>query len=406
MKKIFFLSLSAGFLFSCNNSTDKKDESTAIKGIDRSYLDTTISPADDFYMYANNGWIKNASIPASEAYWGTIMELRDNVLAKVKSTLDSASAKTNAPKGSNEQLAGDFYASGLDSAKVEQSGIAPLKESLERINDLKDKSQTADLAAYLHSHLISVLFSCSVDPDSRKSDVVVTGLWQGGLSLPDRDYYFRKDEHSVEIRQKYVAHVKNVFVLMGEDEATAQKDAESVMALETALAKVSWTNVENRDPVKTYNKKSVNELAKLCPAFNWVDFFNKTGIHEIDSIVIGQPSFFAGLNSVLVSTSLDNLKKYCAYGLVDELSPRLSSAFVNESFDFYDHTLSGVKAIKPRWKRILSATDRALEDAVGKLFVDKYFPAEAKQHVNEMVDDLIAAYKDRIKTRDWMSDST
>jgi putative endopeptidase len=178
------------------------------------------------------------------------------------------------------------------------------------------------------------------------------------------------------------------------------------MKIETSLASSSWTNVENRDPIKTYNKKSVKDLGVICPEFNWTDYFNATGIKNIDSVVIGQPSFFTGMNTAISSTSLDDWKKYFSFRLTDAMASKISSPFENERFDFYERTLSGVKKMKPRWKRVLAATDRSLGDALGKIFVEKYFPIEAKKRVTEMVDNLIAVYKDRIKTRDWMSDST
>jgi len=407
MQKILFISIGIIFLFSCKNAADKNSGNTASgKGIDKSYLDTTFKPGDDFYMYANNGWLKSATIPPSEYAWGSFNLLQNQVLDKLHSILDSAASKTNAVKGSNEQLAGDYYASGMDSAKIEQAGISPLKDALDKIYAVKDKKELSTLTAQLHSQLIAELFMIYIDQDAKKSDVMIVSLNQGGIGLPDRDYYSRTDDRSKNIREKYVNHIKNVLLLMGENSANAAAGAASIMKLETQLALASWTNVENRDPVKTYNKKSVKDLAKLCPAFDWSVYFDKAGIHNIDSVVIGQPSFFTGLSKMLTSSSLDELKKYFAYGLVDDMSPRLSSAFVNEYFDFYDRTLSGVKEMKPRWKRVLTATDRALGDALGKLFVDKYFPAEAKQRVTEMVNNLIAAYKERIKSRDWMSDST
>ncbi len=409
MKKALFISIAASifFLISFKFVSDKKDGNIPpVKGIDKTYLDTTFKPVDDFYMYANNGWLKKATIPPSEYAWGTINLLQDEVLKKLHSILDEAASKPGSPKGSNVQLAGDFFASGMDSSKIEKAGISPLKEYLDGVNALKDKKELCTLTSKLHSRLIEVLFSSSVDQDARKSDRMVTSLSQGGLGLPDRDYYSRTDDRSKNIREKYVVHIKNVLLLMGENEATAKTDADSIMKFETALALVSWTRVENRDPVKTYNKKSLKELESLCSAFDWAVYFDKAGIHGIDSVVIGQPSFFSGLGNIISATSLDVIKKYCAYGLVDELSPFLSASFVNEHFDFYDHTLSGVKVMKPRWKRVLAATDRALGDALGKIFVDKYFPAEAKKRVTEMVNNLIAVYKERIKSRDWMSDST
>ncbi|MFI5163823.1 MAG: M13 family metallopeptidase [Bacteroidia bacterium] len=407
---VFFLFITAALLSavtSCSGPGNNASESNAnVKGIDKSYLDTTNKPGDDFYAYANNGWLQKTTIPPSEASWGTFNILRDEVYGKSKEILEAAAGNKNAAKGSNEQLIGDYYASGMDSTAIEKAGLDPLKEELAKINAVKDKKEFGALMGEMHKHFVFDMFSPEVGQDARKSDREVVILNQGGLGLPDRDYYTRQDDKSKMVREKYVAHINNVLKLMGEKEDMAKKDADAIMKLETLLATASWTAVENRDPIKTYNKKGLHDLEKMCPAFNWADYFDKAGIHIIDSLVISQPPFFTELNKTISSTSLDTWKIYFSYSLVDDMSPRLSSAFENEHFDFYDHTLNGIKQMKPRWKRIMMATDRALGDALGKIFVDKYFPAEAKQRVTEMVQNLIAAYKERIQTRDWMSDST
>ncbi len=398
--------LTTALFTSCTAPADKTTEATGVKGIDTTYLDKTVKPGDDFYMYANNGWLQKTSIPPAESAWGSFAILKDEVYLKLRGILDSSAANKNATKGSSEQLIGDFYASGMDSANIEKAGITPLKDALDKINAMKDKKELGALSGEMHSHFIFGIFNPEVAQDARKSENEIVVLNQGGLGLPDRDYYFRKDDKSKMIREKYLVHIANVLVLMGEDKEMARKDADAIMKLETALASASWTNVENRDPIKTYNKKGVHELDKMCPDFNWSDYFSKAGIHNIDSLIVSQPSFFTSLNKTITSTPLEDWKKYFSFGLVDAMSGRLSSAFDNEHFDFYERTLSGVKEMRPRWKRILLATDRSVGDALGKIFVEKYFPAEAKKRVTEMVDNLIATYRVRINSRDWMSDST
>lgn len=413
LSKLFFLLLllttAAAILalISCSGSANKNaGETAAVTGIDKSFLDTSYKPGNDFFMYANNGWLKRTSIPASESAWGAFNILKDEVYNKLKGILETSVANKNAAKGSSEQLIGDYYASGMDSASIEKAGLDPLKEVLDKINAVKDKKEFGALTGEMHAHFIFEIFHGSVNQDARKSDQEIVGLDQGGLGLPDRDYYTLQDEKSKMVREKYVRHISNLLVLMGENKDMANKDADAIMKLEIELAKASWTNIANRDPIKTYNKKSVHELEKMCASFNWSEYFSKTGIHNIDSVVTGQPSFFTSLNNTIASVSLDTWKKYFSYGVVNEMSPYLSRAFENESFDFYEHTLSGVKQMKPRWKRVLLSIDKSVGDALGKLFVDKYFPAEAKERVTKMVENLIAAYKERITARDWMSAST
>jgi putative endopeptidase len=402
--KLLLPAAAALVLGACGGGENKPTE-TSLKGVDRSFLDTTVKPGEDFFAYANNGWLKKTEIPASEGVWGIFSVLRDEVNDKLKKIAEDAQSDKSASKGSNKQLVGDFYASGMDTAKIEQEGMAPLKEELDRINGMKDKKELAAVAGDLHAHFVFVMFSMYVNQDSKQSTRMVPILNQGGIGLPERDYYFLQDEESKKLREKYVTHVKNDFVLLGESEDQAKKDADEIMKLETALAKASWALVDARNPQKTYNKMKVADLNKLCPSFDWTTFMSMTGVKE-DSIVVSEPSFFTDLDKTIRATSLDTWKKYFAYGYADDASPRLSSAFEKENFDFYEKTLTGVTEMKPRWKRILTATDRYIGDALGQLFVEKHFTADAKKRVTEMVDNLIAVYKERIDSRDWMGADT
>ena len=277
--KFAFISLLSSFLIISFKSPEGKTEtekSANVKGIDTSYIDKTYQPGNNFYMYANNGWLKKNAVPASESSWGTFNILRDDVYNKLKQILEIAASNSANIKGSSEQLIGDYFASGMDSVAIEKAGITPLKETLDKINSIKDKKELGALTGEMHKHFIFQLFNTDVSPDARKSDFEIVGLNQSGLGLPDRDYYSRQDEKSKMVREKYVAHIGKVLVLMGETEANSKKDAAAIMKLETSLASSSWTNVENRDPVKTYNKKSVKDFVAMCPEFNWADYFNAT----------------------------------------------------------------------------------------------------------------------------------
>ena len=403
-----FLSLSATLLIfaSCGNNKTENQVTTSIRGVDKSFLDTTVKPGDDFYTYANNGWLKKTEIPATEGIWGIFSVLKDEVNDKLKNIAEEAASAKSPAKGSNQQLVGDFFASGMDSVKAEQLGISPLTPVLDKIKAIKDKKELAAMNAELHSHFVFSMFTMYVGQDARHSDRMVPSFSQGGLGLPDRDYYTRQDDDSKQIRAKYLEHLKNLLTLMGEKEADVAKEADAILKLETSLATISWTNVENRDPLKTYNKRSIADLGKMCPSFNWSEFLGKVGITNVDSVVVAQPSFYTGLEKVISSTPLDAWKIYMQVGVVDNNSPYLGSKFEKESFDFYDKTLSGVTEMKPRWKRVLGALDHYVGEPMGQLFVEKYFTAEAKKRVNDMVDNLIAAYKERITKLDWMSDST
>lgn len=394
-------------LISCGDGSNKPVEPTAqLKGVIKADMDTTFRPGDDFFMYANNGWLKRTEIPASEGVWGGFGILRDQVNDNLKKIAEDCAADKNAPKGSNKQLVGDFYASGMDSAKIEQQGIKPIEPELEKINAVKDVKDLSGIFAELHSHFIFAGFIMYVGQDAVHSDQMIPVLGQGGLGLPEKDYYTLKDDQSKALREKYVNHVKNVFMLLGENEADAKKDADANMKFETALADASWNLVDSRTPKKTYNKMKLEDVSKLCPSFNWSDFFSKVGIQGQDSIVVSEPSFFKKFNTLITSVPLATWKKNLELCVAEDASPRLSSAFVNENFDFYDKTLTGVTEMKPRWKRVLPATDRFLGDALGQLFVEKHFTAEAKKRVTDMVDNLIAVYKERIDSREWMGDST
>jgi putative endopeptidase len=360
----------------------------------------------NFFMYVNGEWIKNNPIPATEPSWGSFSELTEKNLRLLHKILDSTSALSAAPKGSDAQLIGDFFASGMDSAGIEKAGLEPLKPALQKIDAIRDSKDLMETIAYLQRHGIFTLFGIMVDQDARKSDQYALYAMQGGLGLPNKDYYFAKDAKSESIRKAYKAHVANMLVLTGEKPGQSVADAETVMKIETSLAGASMGPVELRDPVKTYNKWTLQEVTDTLPAMNWSSYLRDAGIPALKSIIISQPAFFKKVNQELTNTGPADWKIYLRWHLVHNTAWCLNSSFVNEHFNFYQKKIKGIKALETRWKRVQRMTDMALGDALGKEYVKKNFSPEAKQKVLLMINNLKAALTDRIDRLEWMSPAT
>jgi putative endopeptidase len=401
MKNRFLLIVIIGaIVYSCKtkNETETKDP------IDLSARDTTVRPQDNFFLYANGNWIKNTTIPASQPAWGAIFSLGDKSVQRMHEILDSVSKLTNAAKGSIEQLTGDLYASAMDSANIEKSGSAPLKPDLDRIAAIKDLPGIIDETVLEYSTGHNPFFSFSASADDKNSAMCVAHFYQGGLGLPNKDYYFKQDSSIKKIRDAYEAYMKKIFTLIGDDSSTAGKAAAEVLAFETALAKVSKSPVELRDPVANYHKLTIHDLDKLTPGLNWESLLAKMKIKQ-DTVIAGQPEFYTGLDKALHSTPVNTLKNYLRFHLADDYAGYLSNDFVNAEFA-YSHLLSGQKQMQERWKRMSRMIDRQLGDALGQLYVQRYFPPEAKQRILDLVNNIIETYSERIKQLDWMSDST
>jgi putative endopeptidase len=408
-KHILKLSVVASAItFASCGGDAKKDESTAVKntGIDIANIDSTIKPTEDFYQFVNGKWLKSNVIPESESRWGSFNELEKKNKEKLLAILDSAAANKNAKPGSNEQKIGDFYSVAMDSVKLNKDGVSPLNEEFAGIENVKTQDDLIKEVAHLHSIGVGAMFSGYIGQDPKISTEYVTQLGQGGISLPDRDYYTNKDARTLGIQKAYVKHVANMFALLGDKPEVAEKNAKTVYDIETNFAKASMTKIEMRDPVKMYNKKSIKELADLTPNFNWTMYFDAIGLKNVNTVIVAQPDFLKQLNSSIKSVSINDWKTYLRWGLIDGSASKLSDNFVNEHFDFYGKTLLGIPALKPRWKRALEATDGSLGDALGQIFVEKHFTEESKKRVGEMVKNLIAAYRVRIAGRDWMSEET
>lgn len=404
MKKLLFLTLpiaigAVAIFTGC--SKPKKDTP---KGFDRAMMDTTVAPQEDFYQYSVGKWLQENPIPDDQTLWGGFIMLREETNSQVKTIIDEAvKEKTTNPKTVAEKV-GLFYSVGMDTAKIEERGLAPLKEEIERIKAVKTTNDLVKEVAHMHQYTGAPLFYFYSTVDAKNSDYEIAAIWQGGLGLPDRDYYLSEDTRSTEIRKKYLEHLKNMFNLIGCE--VSEKRAETIMSLETELAKASNTRLENRDPQSTYNKMGVSELSKISPNFNWKLYLEELGAGDLDSININQPKFITGISELLNKIPIADWRVYLKWNLIRAMSSYLPQAFVSERFSFMGKFLSGQKVNDPRWKRVLSATNGVMGEAIGQLYVKKYFPAEAKKRASKIVKTLKESMGESIKNNTWMTDIT
>jgi len=378
----------------------------ATHGYDVANLDRTCKPCDDFYQFAVGGWLKNNPIPPEFPEWGSFITLTDKNEQALHGLLETAAANTSAAPGSNEQKIGDFYASCMDTKEVDAQGLKPIDAELAAIEAIHGTAGLINAGAKLQAQSVGVLFNFGSDQDFRDSSKVIGEAAQGGLSLPDRDYYTRDDEESKKLRQQFVEHVTKMLVLAGDAQEKAATEANTILSIETSLAKASMTNVERRDPEKIYHKMSVADAQALTPHLSWDAYFQAVGSPKLMEINIGQPDFFKALDGLLASVPLADWKAYYRWQLIHRSAPLLSEPFVQENFAFSGRTLTGSKEIRPRWKRCTSATDQQLGEALGQLYVQKYFPPEAKARALELVHNLLAALRDDLQTLPWMSPAT
>lgn len=397
--------LAAAFTVSVNAVSAQVAEQPN-KPLDRKNMDLNVSPAVDFYEYANGSWLKNNPIPGAYGRWGAFEELADRNNTKLRTLLEDAASDKSAKKGSMTQKIGDFYASGMDSAAIEKQGIKPLQPEFQRIDKIKNVNDVKAEIAHLHQMGVYPLFGFYGAQDAKNSTMVISHLTQGGLGLPDRDYYTNDDAQSKELRKQYVQHVANMLRLLGEEEALAEKNAVVVMDIETRLAKASMTLLELRDPNATYNKITLAELKKISPDFNWDKYFSNVGLKNPGDINVIPSKFFSEVNSMLKDVKVADWKTYLRWQLIHATASYLSSAFVLENFDFFGKKLTGVREMRPRWKRMISSTDEALGEALGQIYVEKYFPPEAKSRAQAIVANLKIALGERIKNLVWMSEDT
>jgi putative endopeptidase len=386
-------------------NTAAKSGQALSAGIATEYIESSVRPQDDFFEYLNGKWLKSVEIPADKSSWGSFMELRENTLPQLRAIIEKTAA-ANAGAGTDAQRIGDFYASFMDEARLEQLGAAPLKTELGKIAALKDKSELPALLANLGKIGVGVPFDYGIHQDNKDSTKYVADIGQGGLGMPDRDYYLKTDDAKLAAtKAKYLAHVEKMLSMAGDKNAAA--NAKAIVDFETEIAKVQWTKVELRDPIKAYNKVNLADMAKVAPNFDWNAWFRTAGIAgKTEYVIVGQPSYLKGFVELANKTPIDTWKAYLSLHLIESYGSFLSKNFVDERFDFYGRTLSGVKEQEPRWKRGVGTVERSLGEALGKLYVAEYFPAERKARMEALVKNLLAAYKQSIDKLDWMSPAT
>jgi putative endopeptidase len=370
------------------------------------HIDTTVKPGDDFFQYANGRWFKENPIPASEQSNGSWQLKQDTINAQIRMICESSAALTDIKKGSNKQKIGDFFFSGMDSVALNKKGVSDIKDNLDMIDGIKDINNIVKAAAHIYTIAGSPMFSFGVGQDDRISSKNAIFIWQGGLNLPDKRFYFDADSSAMKIRQKFVEHVSSIFKILGYDSAEAKRSAENLMTLETAIAKTSRNREDTRDPLKNYNKISFKQLTKSTPDLDWKIFTEGVGLHIVDTVIVGQPEFLTALNGYLKTVSIDTWKNYLKYYLVRGLAAYLDDKTYLEVFSFYSTTLRGIHEPKPRWKRVVERTDRSLGELIGQVYMSEYLPKGTKEKLQEIGNAIKEVYAERIKKLDWMSEAT
>lgn len=402
MKKSIIILLILGFVLF---SGCKEEEKNKIMAIDPQNMDLTIKPGTNFYQYANGGWMKRNPLPADKGRYGTFDELQESNNKIIRKLILDLSSSEN-QEGSIAQKIGDFYASGMDTLKIEKQGLSPLYEYFDQINSIQSKDEIEEAITTMHKYGIYPLFILFGGVDAKNSKMFIPQIYQGGMGMSDRDYYLNDDPRSKEIRAAYRVHLKKMFELLGDKENQAEKHANTIMDMEIRLAKASNTRLENRDPEKTYNKVNLKSLSLLVPEFKWKTYFDGIGLPDPGDMNIYQPAFMEEVNKMFKTIPVEDWKTYLRWNLINATANYLNDDFVNEDFNFYGKVVRGTEVNEPRWKRVINATNNALGEAVGQMFVKEYFPPEAKERMVHLVENLEVSLGNRINNLDWMSDQT
>ncbi len=374
------------------------------KFIDPANLDKSIKPGDNFYLYANGGWLKNNPIPPSKTSWSSFGTLREESSRRLKSLLEET--VKNGGKNPKFQKIGDFYTSGMDSVAIQTLGYKPVMPHLERIAKIQAIPDVLNEIVTLRTRgIASPLFGFYIGQDRKRSDQYIPSFSQGGTTLPDRDYYLKFDTRSVKIRTEYQNYLNRIFQLTGSSEAESNQKAAAIMRIETALAKIQMPRVELRDPQKTYNKFSLKDFSNTTPSVDWSDMLTKLKITGADSIVVNNPTFFKAADALLTAVPVEDWKTYLQWNILKAAAPHLSNDFVQANFEF-NRVLSGQKQLTPRWQRMSNTIDNNLGELLGELYVDRYFKPEAKERMIELVNNLETTLEGRIQNLDWMSAET
>ena len=386
---------------SCNSNVKT---ATAKKDFLAEDLDTTVSPVTDFFDYANGGWIKRNPIPADQSGWGIGNLVIEENLKRLREISEKA-AGAHAAKGSSEQKIGDFWSAAMDSTKIEQNGLKPLQPYFDKINSIADVRSLVSTVADLKKIGSFTLFSDFVAQDDKNSDVMTYKLWQGGIGLPEREYYFKNDSATINIRNEYINYITKVLTMAGDDSIKANESAKNILKLETRLAQASRKLEDLRDPYRNYNKMAISDLPKMSSTIDWTNYLGITGVAHIDSVVVGQPEFFSALNTVLTTSPINDWKTYVKFNLINDFAGSLPERFGLAAFNF-SRLFSGAKERRPRWKRVIAAEENSMGELLGQLYVKEFFTETAKKRYSDMVEAIREALKARISKLTWMSDST
>lgn len=401
-----FSSLTILFISSCK--TDTKTAASEGCNLDtflNAYIDSSVKPQDNFFLYSMGKWVRNNPVPAAERSWGIWSMVNEENYKRLKSINEEAASKKSDP-GSNWQKIGDFWHTGMDTVAIEQQGINPLKPELDKIAAISDVKSLATEVGYLQSIGVSPFFGEYIAQDEKNSEKMALHIGQGGIGLPDRDYYFDNDARTKNIREEYVKHIEKMFALLGDDEIAAKKNAATVMRLETSMAEKSRKLEALRDPYKNYNKVDLPGLTRLTPSIDWKNLFAASGIQSVDTVIVGQPEFFVRMEELVKRNGLDDWKTYLRWNLVNTFAGKLNKPFDQQNFYFYGTVLNGTKEQRPRWKRVLDEEEGLMGFMLGQLYVERYYSPKVKARYDKMVDNVIEAYHERINHLDWMSDST
>ena len=399
-KKVYVTLLAAFVLAACNQPIPNNTKPDVLA----KNMDTTLLPGEDIFQYANGGWIKNNPIPAEESQWG-IGNLVIEENTKRLRTISENAAKENATNGSAAQKIGNFWQAAMDTLKIEAAGTTPLNTYINKIESINDTKSLLSVLAELDQIGVNGPIQFFVAQDAKQSDLNALQLWQTGIGLPEREYYFKSDSSTLNIRTAYVKNITQTLMLIGEDSLIAAKAATDILSLETSLAKAHKKLEDLRDPYANYNKMKFANLSKICPAVNWDNYLIENGIGKSDSVIVGQPAYYQALNNLLNNSPLATWKNMMRYRLTKRFSEVLPDKFGQLAFDF-SKLFSGAKERKPRWKRVIRAEENAMGELLGQLYVKEFFNEKAKQRYEKMVEDVKLAYSERIKKLNWMSDTT
>lgn len=405
MKKVLLTGIGISLFAAAIQSCSSEPKSSSINYIDKNNMDTTVSPGENFFLYANGAWLNNSEIPSDQTRWGSFELLRDNTNNELHKLLEAAGKNSN-PSDAREAQVGAFYRSGMDVDKINELGTQPLQQLLLEIDQINSQENLLKEVAKLHTLGISQLFYFYIAPDSKEVDHIIPQFFQGGMGLNNKDDYFNQDQRSEEIRVAYKKYIEDVLILLGENQSEAQVHAQQIFDLEKKLAAASLSPTEMRDPQRLYNKMSISELNTLAPQMNWTSLLSHLQFHDVEHLIIGMPEFYKTLGQLVQNTPIDLWKNYLKFHVASDLSPYLSDEFEQLHFKFFAQNLNGQKEQQPRWRRVMHTINGTIGENLAQLYVDQHFSPKAKERMIELVDNLQSTFAERIKELDWMSEVT